>query len=549
MSSVLRLVLMATIAAWSISNAAEVPSRAPATPDQIEAIEPVKSWMGHAQDQECFVLGFTPDNKLLVTAGRDRFIRVWNVASWKLEKEISCEFVAKAFVRGALSPDGKKVAVIGYNGGLIHEREKWISAAVIDLQTGKACFPQFNGHYRYALSASFSPDGKYLATGGEGADPVTKAKGTNIIVRNAATGQVIWDKEIAGQASFEAIDYTPNGKMLLAYDGTWMSRVFCLDALTGKIIREWQVKLTSQGRGLAVSPDGRTLLTATAWDDIALRRYDLREGRPTGEIRFHSAVDWSQVKLRFYPSKVTYFPGGWFFAAGGGKGIGAVWEAVTGLPVARLAGVPEAGSFTSLAISPDERFIASSDNRGRILIWDFENWRNRLTFSAGAESGDFWEALGHFDPRIAQFAVRALSTKKGSIALLEEHLRTLRRESSERIDTLIRELNDRDFNVRMAAEKELMRLGKWIEPQIKSRLVDSLSLQQRRSLEGVWSKTAGRFWNPQEARYLRVIQILTEINSDESRTTLQKLAQSGVDDFVTDAAHQSLMRSRQLRNP
>src|SRR6185369_12348617 len=92
-----------------------------------------------------------PDGKRLASAGVDRFVRVWEVATG--QPVIALQGDAEYYNGVAFSPDGTHVV----SGG---ER----NVTMWDAATGEVHY--LRGHTGNVMAVAFSPDGTRLASGG-----------------------------------------------------------------------------------------------------------------------------------------------------------------------------------------------------------------------------------------------------------------------------------------------------------------------------------------------------------------------------------------------
>lgn len=208
-------------------------------------------------------LALTADASTLATWGKDDKVRFWDVKTGELRQEFE---KAIGDARGELSPDGNLWALGG---------------TVMDTKTAKMLH-QLGGDV-----AAFSPDGKFIATGGQG----------EVNIWNAATGKLTRQlfrreaKEL-GPYSGESIDglrFSPDGNalaVLVAIRGamTPLGRVEIWDVAPTKDIGK-PIRVFNHLLWRIYSPDARHILLENpeAWsarnDDPPLPKRNLPPGR------------------------------------------------------------------------------------------------------------------------------------------------------------------------------------------------------------------------------------------------------------------------------
>jgi WD40 repeat protein len=121
-------------------------------------------------DDSVFGIAVSPDGKRLASAGADRSIRIFDIATQK--EEVLIEDHADWVMDIAWSPDGAKLASAS--------RDK--TSKVFDTKTGDSLVT-FNGHGQPVYGVAFSPDGKLVVTSGSDKNIRTWAVGTAKQVR------------------------------------------------------------------------------------------------------------------------------------------------------------------------------------------------------------------------------------------------------------------------------------------------------------------------------------------------------------------------------
>jgi WD40 repeat protein len=200
-----------------------------------------------------FAVAFSPDSTLLAAAGADRAIRIWELATLKLQATI--EDHADWIFDIAFSADGKQLASAS--------RDK--TSKVFDVAK-KEALVTFPGHAQTVYTVAFSPDGKSIASGGEDNlirlwDPANDAKAIRAI--SGFGGPVF------------KLQFAADGKELVACSADKTVRV--IDPAKGSTLR------TLSGHSdwiytIAVAPDGKRIASGS-WDG-EVRLWNLADGKP-----------------------------------------------------------------------------------------------------------------------------------------------------------------------------------------------------------------------------------------------------------------------------
>ena len=313
----------------------------------------------------------SPDGKVIAGLLHHCEIVIWDLYGNQLAKLMPQNF---GFITMSFSPDGKYIAT-GSEDGI----NLW------DLSGNK--IREFPDEQRTITSLCFSPDGQYIAA----------ASSHDGII-------ILWDlfenkiKQFREYISFKSISFSPDGKYLAI--GTFDTGL--LWDLSGNQFTAFYGHQSSV-TDIKFSPDGKTI--ATCSEDGTARLWNL-SGREIKIFReppsFVSAINFSPDKqylaiglgdgriilwgfdvnppIEFKGHEdgvldISFCPDGKYFISAGKDNTICLWENApenyfVKLPVSQTM-VPYLDAITGISFNPDEKQIATASLGGTVILWDF----------------------------------------------------------------------------------------------------------------------------------------------------------------------------------
>jgi WD40 repeat protein/DNA-binding SARP family transcriptional activator/energy-coupling factor transporter ATP-binding protein EcfA2 len=373
----------ATVQVWDVETGQTVQAVAVGTAPQVEAIayspdgarlEVADCLFDAATGQELFALrghthgiphlAFNGDGTRVITASYDGTTRVWDLTP-------AHELFARPAHGGmvydiAYGPDGRLLATAGRDG----------TAIIWAAESGEAVHV-LAGHTDVVNGAAFSPDGGLLATA---------SADRSVIVWETATGQKLRtlighdaDKPggvplfrgvIAAAFGPQCLDPsgTPPGPCPLATVGM-DGQLIVWDAQSGQRLFDYQDAIGGL-KSVAFSPDGKLLAIGSTGEPVdtigTATIVEVASGEILSTMPGHAGWVWG----------LAFSPDGERLATVDFRGVGRVWDVVTGEPLIELTGPPSGFSVTYC--STGDR-LATGSGDGTITLWDAESGLPQLS--------------------------------------------------------------------------------------------------------------------------------------------------------------------------
>ena len=201
-------------------------------------------------------VAFSPDGRYLLAGSRNDLL-MWELESGDLVRRFAGHTNAPR--RVVFSPGGELVASGAHDG----------TARVWHTETGEPCWTLREGSH-WIVDVDFSPDGKFLATGGR-----------TVMLWDVETGRERWRFPV-GARSVEGMAFTPDGRLLLAgaaFSQTAGGELIVLDAATGREIHR-AGGLPRMVFDIKIAPDSRSVFIA---DSDGMRLWWLPESLQSAE--------------------------------------------------------------------------------------------------------------------------------------------------------------------------------------------------------------------------------------------------------------------------
>jgi WD40 repeat protein/beta-lactamase regulating signal transducer with metallopeptidase domain len=302
----------------------------------IEKKESIQTIKGH--EDAIRSVAFSVDGKRLLSAAEDSTVRLWNVADGK---QVGL-YRTNGIVREAIfSPRGRSLAVVSEDRSLRILDPDNLTQRMVQSPHGDA-----------ATCVAYSPDARTLFSGSADRmirrwEAAVEARSPVVTLRTGA--KQMW-----------VASYSPDGKWLATAGSDKLLRV--RPAQQGTV--PWGLEgLDSGVLGIALSPDGKLL--ATAHMDQTIKLWDRETGKRKATLEGHKFRVWA---VAFSPDgkKLVSAAGSWQQA--GEPGEAKVWDLTTNKEEGNLDG--HTAPVMGLAWSKDGKTIATGTRDGIVRLFD-----------------------------------------------------------------------------------------------------------------------------------------------------------------------------------
>jgi WD40 repeat protein/serine/threonine protein kinase len=406
----------------------------------------VRTFKGHTEP--VYGLAFSPDGIRLVSSSDDGTVKFWGVSTDPEAHTLTSPYSVTSV---AFSPDGRQLASAGMDGVRLWAVQTGQIRCTWEAREAPSGQPRSKG--RRFNQVAFSPDGKYLAAGGEtlkvwdgmtcqeihtlpghtkevtsvafspdGTRLVSASKDNIVKIWNLTTGKELLTftahPSAGAKVAISKVVFSPDGRRLATSGYGDPTGVRIWDVATGVLLRTPQEPGSGLGGCVAFSPDWGRFAAAGAGRGTLVTVWDTTTGQLIHELHGHTDM----VRA------VAFTPDGTRIASAGTDRTMKIWDARTGQELLTLESnsANYEANTGSVAFSPDGTCLASAGLEGTIKIWDARPWTPDE--QAGQQARDLLaclvaKPLSHQDIRahLSRTATIRQEVRDQALALLEHY--------------------------------------------------------------------------------------------------------------------------------
>ena len=257
----------------------------------------------------------------------------------------------------SFSPDGRYFAS-GGNDGAIQLRAAHNGSLVRTLA----------GHSWGVTSIAFWPDSQYLLSGGNDAD---------VRQWRVADGSLV--RTLYHDDSVTAVDVSPNGALLASSEswchyGIYNAEIALWRSTDGALLGWWGAHYIHVS-WVKFSPDSTLLASGGGWSDPTVRLWQVPAVNLVRTLSGHSG----RVNC------IVFSPDGSIVASAGADNLIILWRVADGARLRTLTG--HGGAVQSIAFSPDGRYLLSGSVDNTLRIWQVSDGTQVRLYNQQTQGG------------------------------------------------------------------------------------------------------------------------------------------------------------------